>query len=144
MLHFRLSKRPSMSIFLNTTCKPHSSTKDPIFLLLLHSLLRLPFADKSFEYVRMANLVYCIPYTYWESLFAEVRRILTNNGRLEIIDDQLFFPYGEPPTDPKPPSNRSSSSDDTGDESEDTETLHGEDSTDTEATLISEGSSSPS
>jgi hypothetical protein len=92
----------------------------------------------------MATLVYCIPHKYWESLLAEVRRILTINGRLEIIDDQLFFPYGEPPTDLKPPSNRSSSPYDTADESEDTKTLHGEDSADTEATLISEGGSNPS
>jgi len=133
-----------MSIFLNTTCEPHSSTINPIFSLFLVSLLKLPFADKSFEYVRMANLVYCIPHKYWESLLAEIRRILTSNGRLEIIDDQLVFPYGKPLIDPQPPSNRSSSPYNTADESEDTETLHGEDSADTEATLISEGGSDPS
>jgi hypothetical protein len=89
----------------------------------------------------MANLVFCIPHKYWHSLLSEVRRILTSNGRLEIIDDQLYFPYGETPTDSKPSSNRSSSS---YDEFEDGETLQGEDSADSESTLISEAGSNRS
>jgi len=104
-------------------------------LLFVDSLLRLPFADKSFEYIRMANLGYCIPHKYWHSLLSEVKRILSSNGRLEIIDDQLYFPYGEPPTDPEPSSKRSSSS---YDELEDNETVQGEDSADSDSTLISE------
>ena len=89
----------------------------------------------------MANLVFCIPHKYWHSLLSEVRRVLTNNGRLEIIDDQLYFPYGESPMDSETPSNRSSSSND---EFEDNETLQGEDSADSESTLISEKGSNRS
>lgn len=46
----------------------------------------------------MANLALCIPYNKWPRLLAEVRRVLTLSGRLELIDDQIFFPYGSPPT----------------------------------------------
>ncbi|KAF8910070.1 hypothetical protein CPB84DRAFT_1842730 [Gymnopilus junonius] len=51
----------------------------------------LPFEDKSFELVRMANLTLAIPYLQWVALLTEVRRVLTVNGRLEIIDDQICF-----------------------------------------------------
>lgn len=57
----------------------------------------LPFADCSFDYVRLANLVLCVPYTKWDRLLKEVRRILTVGGRIEVIDDQMFFPYAQPP-----------------------------------------------
>ncbi|KAK0198768.1 hypothetical protein F5146DRAFT_1020917 [Armillaria mellea] len=58
----------------------------------------LPFPDGSFDMVRMANLSLCIPYSKWEFVLSEVYRVLTVGGRLELIDDQLFFPYGEPPS----------------------------------------------
>ncbi|KAK0481803.1 hypothetical protein IW261DRAFT_1563094 [Armillaria novae-zelandiae] len=58
----------------------------------------LPFHDGSFDMVRMANLSLCIPYSKWEFVLSEVYRVLTVGGRLELIDDQLFFPYGEPPS----------------------------------------------
>ncbi|GLB43494.1 putative ubiE/COQ5 methyltransferase family protein [Lyophyllum shimeji] len=56
-----------------------------------------PFPDKSFDLVRMANLSLCIPYDKWEPLLAEVHRVLTIDGRLELIDDQIFFPYRPQP-----------------------------------------------
>jgi hypothetical protein len=46
----------------------------------------------------MANLALCIPYNKWPRLLVEVWRVLTPSGRLELIDDQIFFPYGSPPT----------------------------------------------
>ncbi|KAL4269199.1 Methyltransferase domain-containing protein [Pleurotus pulmonarius] len=57
----------------------------------------LPFRDESFELVRMANLSLCIPYDKWLFVFSEVKRVLAPNGRLEFIDDQIFFPYGAAP-----------------------------------------------
>ncbi|KAF9531876.1 hypothetical protein CPB83DRAFT_891220 [Crepidotus variabilis] len=90
---------------------------------------RLPFPTKFFEYVRMANLVLCVPHEKWEQVLAEVQRVLTPGGRLELIDDQIYFPYGQPPKDsPSPPP--SSGFDDSDDEDllDDEETLHGEDS----------------
>jgi hypothetical protein len=66
-----------------------------------HSLqCPLPFADKTFDLVRMANLTLCIPYDKWEPLLFEIQRILTIDGRLELIDDQIFFPYGSAPAAP--------------------------------------------
>ncbi|KAF9055958.1 hypothetical protein BJ165DRAFT_1521917 [Panaeolus papilionaceus] len=114
---------------------------------------KLPFADQSFDYVRMANLVLCIPYEKWEPLFSEVRRILTPNGRLELIDDQIFFPYGETPREHLTPVKKTShtvrqvASFDTFDydaEDLDGATLQGEESADTESTLHSEEGSTRS
>lgn len=58
---------------------------------------RLPFADRSFDLVRMANLSLAIPHDKWLQVFSEVRRVLTPGGRLELIDDQICFPYDENP-----------------------------------------------
>ncbi|KAF8899220.1 hypothetical protein BD779DRAFT_68171 [Infundibulicybe gibba] len=58
---------------------------------------QLPFQDNSFDLVRMANLTLCIPYGKWNFVLSEVQRVLTIGGRLELIDDQIFFPYGPPP-----------------------------------------------
>ena len=43
----------------------------------------------------MANLALCIPYDKWEFVLGQVRRVLTPGGRLELIDDDIYFPYGE-------------------------------------------------
>ncbi|KAF7309377.1 Methyltransf-25 domain-containing protein [Mycena indigotica] len=56
----------------------------------------LPFSDGSFELVRMANLSLCIPHSRWEFVLSEVKRVLAVGGRLEYIDDHVFFPYGKP------------------------------------------------
>lgn len=62
----------------------------------------LPFSDKSFDFVRMANLSLAIPHEKWSFVVSEVRRVLTIGGQLELIDDQLFFPYGPSPVIPPP------------------------------------------
>jgi hypothetical protein len=46
----------------------------------------------------MADLALAIPYDKWIEVLRDVKRILKYGGRLEIIDDQLFFPYGEEAT----------------------------------------------
>ncbi|PBK59066.1 hypothetical protein ARMSODRAFT_1027749 [Armillaria solidipes] len=58
---------------------------------------KLPFPNNSFNLVRMANLTYAIPLEKWEFVLNEVCRVLTVGGRLEIIDDHVFFPYGKIP-----------------------------------------------
>ncbi|KAI0073958.1 S-adenosyl-L-methionine-dependent methyltransferase [Panus rudis PR-1116 ss-1] len=52
----------------------------------------LPYKSGTFDFVRMANLSLAIPHERWPSLLQDVRRVLKWGGRLEIIDDQLFFP----------------------------------------------------
>jgi hypothetical protein len=52
----------------------------------------------------MANLSLCIPYDSWGFVLSEVHRVLAPSGRLELIDDEIFFPYGIPllpSTDPR-------------------------------------------
>jgi hypothetical protein len=45
----------------------------------------------------MANLSLAIPQGGWFFVFSEVRRILASDGRLEVIDDQILFPYDKSP-----------------------------------------------
>ncbi|KAJ4475791.1 hypothetical protein J3R30DRAFT_3684216 [Lentinula aciculospora] len=63
----------------------------------------LPFPEQSFDLVRMANLTYAISYDKWEYVLGEVCRVLTIGGRLEFIDDHIFFPYGKPLSSPSTP-----------------------------------------
>ncbi|KAF7310843.1 MAP kinase kinase kinase [Mycena chlorophos] len=56
----------------------------------------LPFPDGSFDFVRMANLALCIPQSRWEFVLREAHRVLVVGGRLEFIDDHVFFPYAKP------------------------------------------------
>ncbi|KIY73333.1 hypothetical protein CYLTODRAFT_417020 [Cylindrobasidium torrendii FP15055 ss-10] len=58
----------------------------------------LPFGDATFDLVRMANLTYAISFEKWEFVLKEVCRVLAVGGRLELIDDHVFFPYGTNPT----------------------------------------------
>ncbi|KJA28486.1 hypothetical protein HYPSUDRAFT_51277 [Hypholoma sublateritium FD-334 SS-4] len=113
---------------------------------------KLPFPSKSFEFVRMANLALCIPKDLWTQLLDEIRRVLTPGGRVEIIDDQIHFPYAKLPT-PEPIGKGGSASsldldEDELDEDEreglDGETLQGHESAETDSTLVSDNSRPPS
>lgn len=97
----------------------------------------------------MANLSLCIPYDKWEFVLSEAQRVLTIDGRLELIDDQIFFPYGQTPTPESTPVSPSTpvdrprrvsslvDLDDLSDESDDNEDSTDEDgSLDTVSTLI--------
>lgn len=57
------------------------------------SLSRLPFEDNSFDLVRMAGLNLCIPEARWEGVIQEAHRVLRVGGVLEIIDDEMIWPY---------------------------------------------------
>jgi hypothetical protein len=54
---------------------------------------KLGFPKECFDLVRMANLSLCIPEHKWQSVLAEVWRVLLPCGRLEIIDDEVLFQY---------------------------------------------------
>ncbi|KAF8963398.1 hypothetical protein BDZ97DRAFT_1919832 [Flammula alnicola] len=54
---------------------------------------RLPFSDNSFDMVRMSCLALCITSDSWIFVLQEVCRVLQVGGRLELIDDLIFFPY---------------------------------------------------
>ncbi len=45
----------------------------------------------------MANLVLCVPHHKWSFVLGQVYRVLSPGGRLELIDDEIYFPYGELP-----------------------------------------------
>ena len=75
----------------------------------------------------MANLVLCIPYEKWDYILKEVRRVLSINGKLELIDDQILFPYGIAPKQPSWYRDMSDAYDD-GYFDDDKETLQGSES----------------
>lgn len=56
---------------------------------------RLPFSNDSFDLVRMSCLALCITSDSWIFVLQEVYRVLMVGGRLELIDDHIFFPYGK-------------------------------------------------
>ncbi|GJE86204.1 S-adenosyl-L-methionine-dependent methyltransferase [Phanerochaete sordida] len=57
----------------------------------------LPFKDASFHFVRMACLSAVVPFDRWSALLQEVDRVLKPGGRLEVIDDEIFFPEPQAP-----------------------------------------------
>ncbi|KIM38315.1 hypothetical protein M413DRAFT_12796 [Hebeloma cylindrosporum] len=59
---------------------------------------RLPFNNDSFDLVRMSCLALCITSDSWIFVLQEVARVLMVGGRLELIDDLIFFPYGKAST----------------------------------------------
>ena len=56
---------------------------------------QLPFNNDTFDLVRMSCLALCITSDSWSFILQEVYRVLVAGGRLEFIDDQIFFPYGK-------------------------------------------------
>ncbi|KAH9949383.1 S-adenosyl-L-methionine-dependent methyltransferase [Amylocystis lapponica] len=62
----------------------------------------LPYPDETFDLVRMANLALCIPQDRWFFVLAQAHRVLKPGGKLEIIDDQLFFPQPQVPVASSP------------------------------------------
>ncbi|KAK0230616.1 hypothetical protein IW262DRAFT_1262797 [Armillaria fumosa] len=67
----------------------------PILMAVCSLKNELPFANDSFDLVRMSNLTYAISFEKWEFVLREACRVLTVGGRLELIDDHVFFPYGK-------------------------------------------------
>ncbi|KIL01056.1 hypothetical protein PAXRUDRAFT_128521 [Paxillus rubicundulus Ve08.2h10] len=94
---------------------------------------KLPFPKNMFDLVRMANLALCIPHDRWEHVLSEARRVLAQGGRLELIDDYLYFPYSKNPPQPSsrshisPPSRPSSSSFDVDDDDDDEPAVEADD-----------------
>ena len=69
-----------------------------LFLSLIGNISvkqRLPFSDDSFDLVRMSCLALSLPADSWMPVLQEVNRVLMVGGRLELIDDYVFFPYGK-------------------------------------------------
>ncbi|KAI0828909.1 hypothetical protein BC628DRAFT_1178336 [Trametes gibbosa] len=76
--------------------EPASTPKNVKWLRSNFVKYDLPFPDDSFDLVRMANLTLCIPISRWRFVLAQVRRVLKPGGRLELIDDDMFFPFIPP------------------------------------------------
>ncbi|KAG5643138.1 hypothetical protein DXG03_001528 [Asterophora parasitica] len=133
---------------------PEVQSSEKIHLTRGNFLQPWPFHNKSFDLVRMCNLSLCIPYDKWEAVLAEAHRVLTIDGRLELIDDQIFFPYAPQPSTrstslsvypPKPPVlTRGTSFFDMGDSEQSEEDDTDAESVKTESTLINDGDTSSS
>ncbi|KAJ7508575.1 hypothetical protein B0H11DRAFT_1704073 [Mycena galericulata] len=84
---------------VDVTVSPLTDGSVPNVRLVRGDFLKyaLPFPDAQFELVRMANLQLAIPQMQWERVLREVWRVLVPGGRLELIHDDTFFPYGAVP-----------------------------------------------
>lgn len=53
----------------------------------------LPFPDGSFDFVRGVNIARGVPESKWTFLFEEVARVLKQGGKVEIVAENIVFPY---------------------------------------------------
>ncbi|PVG01983.1 S-adenosyl-L-methionine-dependent methyltransferase [Serendipita vermifera] len=56
-------------------------------------LQRLPFENESFDYVRCVNVAKGVPEDKWVALFAEISRVLAVGGAIEVVVENIVFPY---------------------------------------------------
>lgn len=73
-------------------CLPTHCVPNPFSLLSSVSYL-LPFKSDTFDFVRISNLSDTIPQNRWQHVLSEAYRVLKPGKRMEIIDDELMFPY---------------------------------------------------
>ncbi|KAF8177014.1 hypothetical protein BJ912DRAFT_1063707 [Pholiota molesta] len=58
-----------------------------------HNFLEgLPFQNEEFDFVHIKRIALGVPEDKWDSFFEEVARVMKPGGRLEIIEEDLFFP----------------------------------------------------
>lgn len=60
-------------------------------------LERLPFADKSFDFVHQRYLIMGIPAQRWQQVVAELMRVTRRGGWIELVETEP--PYGAPALD---------------------------------------------
>ena len=66
-----------------------SALRHRVSWVVANVLQGLPFPDASFDFVHIRFLNAGIPEKKWPLLLAEVSRVLTPNGRLEIIETDM-------------------------------------------------------
>ncbi|KAK0246253.1 hypothetical protein EDD85DRAFT_803611 [Armillaria nabsnona] len=54
---------------------------------------KLPFDDDEFDHVHIQSIARGVPENKWDVLFDEINRILRPGGCVEILEDDLVFPY---------------------------------------------------
>lgn len=54
---------------------------------------KLPFDDDEFDHVHIQSIARGVPENKWNVLFDEINRILRPGGCVEILEDDLVFPY---------------------------------------------------
>ncbi|KAG9053357.1 hypothetical protein FS842_008311 [Serendipita sp. 407] len=73
---------------------------------LLHDRIRwvqgnildgLPFADQTFDFVRMSRIAMGLPETQWNQVIEDAVRVLRPGGVLEIIEEDSIFPFQPTP-----------------------------------------------
>ncbi|KAF9485800.1 hypothetical protein BDN70DRAFT_459133 [Pholiota conissans] len=58
-----------------------------------HNFLEgLPFQNEEFDFVHIKRIALGVPENKWDLLFEEVARVMKPGARLEIIEEDLFFP----------------------------------------------------
>jgi SAM-dependent methyltransferase len=91
--------RDNIRFVRGNLCVHHSKTINQYSIIDVFSECslrqQLPFGNDTFDLVRMSCLALCITSDSWGFVLQEVCRVLVAGGRLEFIDDQIFFPYGK-------------------------------------------------
>ncbi|KAF5392427.1 hypothetical protein D9757_002296 [Collybiopsis confluens] len=99
----------------------------------------LPFPRDSFDLVRIANLSLAIPADRWDYVLSEVYRVLRAGGRIELIDDSIYFPYGKQQPSTSYPRMRSNTCKDSADTRESSSLDLFDDEDDEDMTLFDDG-----
>lgn len=86
---------------------PLASSNNRIQWVQGNALEKLPFNTGSFDFVRMCKIALGIPETKWHQLLEEAVRVLKPGGSLEIIEEDLIFPFRAPSNDGTQSSSRS-------------------------------------
>ncbi len=56
-----------------------------------------PWPNRTFDLVRICDIALAVPYRSWGHIVEEMHRVLKPDGHIEILEDQLFFPFGDEP-----------------------------------------------
>ncbi|KDQ20946.1 hypothetical protein BOTBODRAFT_26959 [Botryobasidium botryosum FD-172 SS1] len=61
-------------------------------------LEKLPFSDDHFDFVHIRNIARGVPEDQWGEVFEEIYRVMKPGAYLEMVEEDLLFPFGEPPS----------------------------------------------
>ncbi|KAJ4500792.1 hypothetical protein C8R41DRAFT_750641 [Lentinula lateritia] len=76
-----------------STLEPYKDLARRIKWVHINLLDGLPFPDDCFEFVRISRLGLGVPEDEWQFVLEEVSRVMKPGAALEILEENLIFPY---------------------------------------------------